>query len=132
MLKTTTIALLGTMMMVSFAGPAAAELNICNKSTRRTVSVAVAYKDGSRWVSRGWWTLQQGECKTPIGGNLSNRYYYYYAHGDGGSWAGDHRFCTISAKFELYNPKSCDNGNFKGFAELDVEGKTSWTNNLVD
>jgi uncharacterized membrane protein len=81
--------------------PAIAGLHICNK-TSLTVDVTVAtmtgdcmFVDCSERVW-GWWTLQPGDCKTPIGANLDLRdtSYYYYAHDSaGGTWSGDVSFC---------------------------------------
>jgi len=63
--------------------PAFASFRVCNDSGEK-ISVALAYfgSDADGWTSEGWWNLDDGECATPIGGDLDNRYYYLYANGE--------------------------------------------------
>jgi len=87
-----------------FVSDASAYLKFCNKSSQKSVVVAVATRERATGgvVSRGWWTIRRGTCKTPIGGKLSKATsYYYYAHGTTGktTWTGDYPFCTRTKKF---------------------------------
>jgi uncharacterized membrane protein len=68
-------------------------LKFCNRYHTR-VSVAIIYHrpncpDGGDWAKKGWWNMSPGECKVSIGGDLTNRYYYFFAEAsDGRFWAG--------------------------------------------
>ena len=116
--------------------PAAAEagLKFCNK-TENKIWVAVAYhsKDKSDWVSRGWWTVEAGQCQTAIAESLQGRYYYYYAEDDTGSWSGDFVFCTTDKKFEIEGAENCKTRGYdaEGFREVDVGEKIDKTIDLV-
>ena len=99
------------------AGSAMAGLEFCNNASSK-VQIAVGYNDNGDWVSEGWWGLQPDECytPTPVRGDLTNRYYYYYAHttnGDG-VWAGDEErgylFCTNDEPFTLLDGDCADRG----------------------
>jgi uncharacterized membrane protein len=83
--------------------PAAAALHICNK-TGHVLHVAVGTLSGDcedtpcTKHSSGWWNIDPGSCKTPIGGALDtggDTFYYYYAEdGQGGTWTGSYTFCV--------------------------------------
>src|ERR1700687_3736661 len=83
------------LVAASQPSPAMAAFKICNNSGEH-VAVAIAYhdKDASNWISRGWWNLADGECKTPLAGNLKNKYYYLYGDGDSHYWHGETSFCV--------------------------------------
>ncbi len=57
------------------AAPVRADFRLCNMSENR-VSVAIAYTDGSHWVSEGWWNLKAGACDNLVRGSLASEYYY--------------------------------------------------------
>ena len=112
---------------------AQAELKFCNK-TKGQVNVAVGYKVGEDWTSEGWWTIEPGSCKVPVGGVLKNRYYYYYADSDSKVWDGDFIFCTQDTKFTIQSDKDCKSRGYapEGFRELDIGEATSKEIDLTD
>ncbi|ANP35680.1 hypothetical protein JL2886_00754 [Phaeobacter gallaeciensis] len=117
------------------AAPAFAGLEICNDAGR-SLSVAIGYADGDTWVSKGWWNIDAGDCKTPLGGDLKNRYYYYRANSSGSAFAsGDFTFCTTSQAFTISGDSECAARGYEstGFRKLDT-GKTAkqFTLTLVD
>ena len=109
--------------------PAQANLNICNDSGEK-IWVAIAYhdRDAGNWVSRGWWTIDSGECKTPLGGNLTNQYYYLFGDGDQHYWSGNHSFCVDSNNaFSLNQADTTCDYTTKDFFEVDTGDNTSYT-----
>src|SRR5579871_2109640 len=74
-------------MFLSVA-PAAAQLTICNK-TGYPIDVALAYQPDGDWLSKGWYKIDGGHCAEVTSGDLTQRYYYYYAvraQGPGAIW----------------------------------------------
>ncbi|WP_421656012.1 DUF1036 domain-containing protein [Leptothermofonsia sp. ETS-13] len=115
----------GIITSFSFATSAKTKLEICNRSDEGTVQVAIAYPNGKNgWNSQGWLSLKEGECSTMLEGNLTNRYYYYYAWADSAySWKGEHRFCVSNRKFAFVNAdRQCKGANsrWENFRELDT------------
>lgn len=109
--------------------PALASFKVCNNSGEH-VAVAIAYhdKEADNWVSRGWWNLDNGECKTPLAGNLKNKYYYIYGDGDSHYWKGDHSFCVDNNnKFTLNEADSTCDYDYEGFFEVDTGDASSYT-----
>ena len=114
------------------AQPASAELTLCNKSSE-TVSMALAYREGGQFVSRGWWVAKPGECPTVVGGALGSRYYYVRAEGSqGGRWEGDYAFCVTGVRFS-HNGENCSAGGLdrRSFFVIDTGLSSSWTHNLT-
>lgn len=133
-LKKSLAALAAVLGFALFAGPAMAQFKVCNKAEGRQ-SVAIAYKTGDTWVSEGWWLIEEGDCKTVVGGDLKNRYYYYRATVNGGGFSGqDYFFCTVTEAFTIEGKTDCEGRGYRKeeFAEVDT-GKTakSFTLNLV-
>jgi len=109
--------------------PAAASFKVCNQSGE-SVSVAVAYHDADSgsWVSRGWWNIGDGECKTPIGGDLKNQYYYLYGDGDQHTWTGSHEFCVDNDKaFTLDESDNVCDYAWESFFEINTGDLTTYT-----
>lgn len=127
------------------AGPTWAGLRVCNHSSQR-VDVAFGYPHGQfGWTSEGWWTLSAGQCRTVMRGNLSNRYYYLYATGSGGSvWQGPKGqdggfFCIQRDRFVFPNRNNEKNGvldcaaarlQTKQFFKVDTGGAPNHVHNL--
>lgn len=110
---------------LAFTPPGKGSLGFCNRSNRGTVHITLAYPgEQSRWQTQGWLTLEDGQCGTVLEGDLSNRYYYYYAETNGKyAWKGIHKFCISSEKFTFTNAdKQCEGANsrWEGFFELDT------------
>lgn len=106
-------------------------LSFCNH-TSQSVDVAVGYwqpaagiplafVENQGWISAGWWPMEPGDCTTPLQGNLNNRFYYFYAVGNGLEWNGtsDHSFCVTDAPFTFRGTPvgGCQD---KTFAEMDI------------
>lgn len=109
--------------------PALADFEVCNESGEH-ISVAIAYHDADagNWVSRGWWNIDDGECKTPIGGDLRDEYYYLYADGDQHYWKGDYSFCVDGSNaFTLNQADTTCDYTMDGFFEIDTGNATSYT-----
>lgn len=99
--------MLATALVVMLAGPAVAGLEICNGTDARH-SVAIGYKDGDNWISRGWWNIDPGECTTPIGDDLRNRYYYFRAEAAGYDFDDEnYAFCTDPSAFRIIGDEDC-------------------------
>jgi uncharacterized membrane protein len=114
------------------AQPASAQLTLCNKSSE-TVSMALAYREGGQFVSRGWYMAKPGECPTVVGGALGNRYYYVRAEGSQGTrWDGDYAFCVSDVRF-THNGDNCaaDGLDRRRFFVIDTGLSSSWTQNLT-
>lgn len=107
------------------AAPARAGLTICNDTDVRQ-SIAVGYKSGEAWESRGWWNVDPGACTTPVGGDLKNRYYYYRAEATGRTFVDDdYMFCTERAAFTISGDKECGARGYDraGFRRIDTGPK---------
>lgn len=123
------------LLALTVALPAQASLTICNKADALH-SLAVAYKDGDNWKSAGWWNIDPGECKVVIGGDLTQRYYYYRATSPGRTFkGGTYNFCTQSEVFTILGEQgNCTARGYdsNAFRKLDT-GKSAkdFTLNLV-
>lgn len=109
--------------------PAMAEFEVCNKSGEH-ISVAIAYhdQDAGNWVSRGWWNIDDGECKTPVGGDLKDRYYYLYGDGDEHFWKGSNSFCVDNSNaFTLNEADTTCDYDMVNFFEVDTGDLDSYT-----
>jgi uncharacterized membrane protein len=133
MLRKLSIVFTATAAVVAIAAmrpaPAQAAFTVCNQSGER-VSVAIAYHDADAdtWVSRGWWNLDNGECKTPVGGDLKDEYYYLFGNGDVHTWTGSHDFCVDDDNAFTLNDADteCSYTNHE-FFEVDTGDDTSFT-----
>ena len=105
---------------------AMAGLEICN-DTGETRSVSVGYKQGETWVSEGWWTIAPGACAEPVGGALTNRYYYYRATAAGQGFRGEgYSFCTQGEAYTIVGDADCAARGYEAadFAVIDT-GETA-------
>jgi uncharacterized membrane protein len=103
-------------MALLFAARAACaetDLILCN-STPLQVSSVIAYQDKSEWRTRGWFSVNPGECVVP---DIKTGNSYIYAHAISGAveWGGKHKFCIDSRKaFHYRNKDNCaDTAAFK-------------------
>jgi uncharacterized membrane protein len=102
--------------------PALASFRVCNDSGEK-ISVAIAYfgSDAEGWTSEGWWNLDDGECATPVSGDLDNRYYYLFADGEKHKWTGDYTNCVDpDHSFTLKHADSDCNFAKKSFFKVDT------------
>jgi len=103
-------------------GPAWASLEICNGSSVHR-SVAIGYSKDDVWTSEGWWNLDPGQCATPVEGALEQRYYYYRAEAEDGSFPGDgYTFCTTTGSFTIVGDEDCESRGYvvEDFREIDT------------
>jgi len=122
--------------LLSLAGaPAHADFRLCN-STANRVSVAIAYTDGTNWVSEGWWNLKASGCETLVRGPLAAEFYYVYAMDErGAEWKGKAFMCTRDREFRISGREDCFLRGFDrtGFFEIDTgKDAKNWTVQLTD
>ena len=118
--------LIAATLSLGLAFPAHANLKICN-DTRELQSVALGFKGETDWNSKGWWNIQPGDCATVVTGDLTKRYYYYFADSDGGGFRGqNYAFCTSDTVFEIEGDTDCKKRGFQSedFREIDT-GETA-------
>ena len=128
-------AFVAAVLVVGFAGPARADLRICNKTSSR-VGIAVGYKDDDTWKTEGWWNLAANACETLLAGPLVSRYYYLYAvdYDRGGEWSGRSFMCTQDKTFTIKGIEDCLKRGFErtGFFEIDTDEQRTWTVQLTE
>jgi uncharacterized membrane protein len=121
--------------LFALAGPAAAELKLCNTTSSR-IGVAIGYKDEQGWVSEGWWNVASQTCEVLLKGTLVARYYYIHAldYDRGGEWGGKAFMCTGDKAFTIRGVDDCPSRGFKrsGFFEVDTNEEKDWTVRLAD
>jgi uncharacterized membrane protein len=119
-------------MFVLACAPARADFEVCNESGEH-ISVAIAYYDegNDSMVSEGWWNMDSGDCKTPVEGNLQDKYYYVYAESDEHTWTGSHEFClNPEHRFTLYDVDTrCDYAWTK-FFQVDTGDADNYTQTI--
>jgi uncharacterized membrane protein len=88
--------------MLLWAGPALADLRICNNTTSR-VGVALGYRDAQGWITEGWWNLSPRGCETILRGTLAARFYYIHAvdYDKGGEW--DRKVGDVRAQSRVHH-----------------------------
>src|SRR5678816_1086960 len=113
----TRVCLISSLLALAIPGLAEAQLELCNKTVHDKLDSAVGYKDGERWISIGWYTLEKDQCVTVLTEPLSQRYYYTYAQTPGRTqyWTGtsvEHRFCVARPEpFKIYT-RDCAARNY--------------------
>jgi len=128
------IAALVGLGFAGFAGMAEAGLRVCNK-TGLLQSVAIGYKGDTDWTSEGWWNIGPGDCATLVTGDLTKRYYYYYAESEGREFQSqNYEFCTRDEEFTIVGDTDCEARGFdvERFREVDTgETAVDFTLSLV-
>lgn len=129
LVNTVRVALLVLSAVTLGPRPASAELTFCNDAAV-ALSTAVARYDASAqaFVARGWYNLDPGECKTVVGGELDNRYYYVYAEKPDGSpitTDGTAPFCAPETSFSFSQKADCDPDLIHLFQQVDNGDATS-------
>lgn len=113
---------------LAMADQAKADLVICSRKINRHLDVAIGYREGNDWVSKGWWRLPPSHCITPVSGNLPVRYYYLRAveWGTGMVREQNYKFCVTSEEFTIYGDANCESRGYeeKGFFQYDCAGSS--------
>jgi uncharacterized membrane protein len=121
---------LGVAFSALGAGPAAADLRLCNK-TKSRIGVAIGYKDNQTWTTEGWWNVPSNACEVILSGPLISRFYYVYAvdYDQGGEWSGHAIMCTRDKMFTIQGIDDCVARGYdrSGFFEIDTGEQKSWT-----
>ena len=124
------------------AGAAEAKLSLCNK-TSYALSAAIAYVDGDRLATRGWWRLRPGQCKVVLTEPTTPGRYFAYAEAIPGhkgplrAWSGETPLCVEnSGFFNLRNQEVCkeDPTRQRAFFDIDVTdaAKGNWQSDFVE
>ena len=120
-----------------------AGFQVCNDANLQ-INVAIGYVDQQqKWIGQGWWPIDPGKCQEILNGDLTNRYYYFYATGnDGGKtrrWSGEVPFCIQPEPFTLDQAQYGKNTEedcakaglrFAKFRKVDVHGQKNHTHRL--
>jgi uncharacterized membrane protein len=103
-----------------FPSFAHADFKLCNRS-EMPIYTAIKYNNGTMWITEGWWRLWPGDCKTPLRGNIDQKYYYVYANSsdDFFVWKGDSYGCVRDEPFTM-NAHQCEPNSTKQFRTVDT------------
>lgn len=117
------------------AGPALADLKLCN-STASRVGVSIGYQDATGWATEGWWNIASQTCETLLKGPVPSRFVYVHAvdYDRGGEWGGKNEMCTADKSFAIRGVQDCAKRGYKrsGFFEVDTGEAKEWTIRLTD
>lgn len=117
------------------AGPALADLKLCN-STASRVGVSIGYQDATGWATEGWWNIASQTCETLLKGPVPSRFVYVHAvdYDRGGEWGGKNEMCTADKSFAIRGVQDCSKRGYKrsGFFEVDTGEAKEWTIRLTD
>lgn len=109
------------------ATAAQARYSFCNKSSY-ALSAAIAYVDGDRLATRGWWRLRPGQCKVVLTEQANPGRYFVYAEAIPGhngplrTWSGDTPLCVESnGYFNIRNQDVCRDDPMRQRRFFDVE-----------
>ena len=124
--------------LISFCGNAHGALTVCN-DTGHKLQAAIAYKsttsDSTDWISEGWWSIDGGDCKVVMSGDLTNRYIYLYAESDYKKRTGPYDFCVSNTSFTIHGADAnCEARGYQTyqFDENDTGDATDWKITLSD
>mgnify|MGYP001807728752 CR=1 FL=1 len=131
----------GALATLAFCGlaiaatPAAADLRMCNNTESR-IGVSLGYRDGTGWITEGWWNIKARTCETLKAGDLVAKFYYLFAvdYDRGGEWNGTSFMCTSEREFLIRGVEDCLARGYdrSGFVEIDTGEQKSWTIQLAD
>ena len=116
-------ALIDAMAVAAKAKQEEVGLEVCNKSSA-TIWTAIATRDDGDWKSRGWWSINSGDCTRTLTKSLQGTEAHYYAlaenliEGDDGIEVGPDKrlrsvaatpaqFCVAEAKFSALGREYC-------------------------
>ncbi|NNU15790.1 DUF1036 domain-containing protein [Parvularcula sp. ZS-1/3] len=121
---------------------ARAEYSLCNK-TSFALSAALGFVEEDNLLTRGWWRLRPGECKTVISEGIEAGRYYVYAEaipghrGELKTWSGETPLCVQNdSLFTLRDQSVCkeDPKRSRDFNGVDVtsEDGGNFTTDFTD
>ncbi len=129
------------MCLSAALSPAAAALNLCNKTSFMLAS-AVGFQAKGRWVTRGWFVLEPGQCTAVLEYKLTDGAYFTHAYtlpsheGAVKTFAGGEKFCTAQGfgEFNIAGQEDCERRGFveRGFARIEVQGQPDWTTTFTE
>lgn len=109
---------------------APAGYSICN-DTDAAFWAALALKNGSAWVSRGWWKVTPGACARAMAAKLStDKVYLLVERRKGGKLvSGGDVFCVTNITFETEGRENCPARGLiaAGFAPTNTRGRSGFT-----
>lgn len=112
------------------AGPAAADLRVCNR-TGNLLNVALGTPADEGFKTEGWWSIGAGTCQRVLRGALASRYVYLYAADLDGRAAldGTVPMCVERRGFEIFGTEECWRRGYEqaAFAEVDTRDFDGWT-----
>ncbi|GGY46867.1 DUF1036 domain-containing protein [Parvularcula lutaonensis] len=125
-----------------FGGAAKADYKLCNK-TSYALSASLGFVEEENLLTRGWWRLRPGECKTVISADVQPGRYYVYAEaipghrGDLKTWSGETPLCVQNdSLFTLRDQSVCkeDPQRTRDFNAVDVTGEDggNYTTDFTD
>jgi len=125
----------GILPLLAFAGiaayapPAKAAMSFCNR-TEYALDAALGFRNGTAWMSQGWWRIEPGACAKVMSGHLTERFYFYYATSlvrtakdkPPFEWTGKYQFCTLDASFRIEGDGECESKGYRTrlFGEIDL------------
>jgi uncharacterized membrane protein len=127
--------------------PRPAGFSVCNRSNQPLVNVSVGHRDHtSGWTSRGWFRIAANECKTLVGRELTDRYYYVYATAPSGAvWKASGSepgggFCVhpndayelLTKDYRTGDVLNCEGHRAVNFIPVDTGEHRSFTYDLTD
>lgn len=109
-------------------------LEVCNKSGRNaTVAVSFMEPGDERWVTRGWFAVNNGACISVGTTDNANFYMYAEALNDGDYvWKGEHSLCVQYpgpfTRYESGAGRTCESHEaLVGFQKMHAEQAGTWT-----
>ncbi|HEY9180380.1 MAG TPA: DUF1036 domain-containing protein [Candidatus Baltobacteraceae bacterium] len=108
------------------------------------VDVAIAIMSGDcmfDWCNErveGWWAIDAGDCKTPIGANLDTSgdtdYYYYAEDSSGTTWTGGLSLCVdpqYAFDYKDREEEQCVSGTHRNFKKVETGTYSDYTLSLT-
>lgn len=128
-------------LFLAGTSPAEAGLTVCNK-TSYVLSTAVGFEAKGRRVSKGWYTVEPGQCRPVIDEPLSEKVYFTFGqtqsmHAGGvRAFSGPDAFCTSNGpgEFNIVGQEDCERRGFsrRGFARIETDGSADWTTSFTE
>lgn len=120
--------------MLSFAAPAQAALEFCNRSSY-LLDAASAHQVDEGYLVQGWFQLNPGDCKTIITDKLGEQEIYAFARTRSAHGAsrrltsGDRMLCIDTADFNFVSADGCTGRGLQKveFARIETDGRADWT-----